>query len=365
LNGGIAASITTPYDGTFPSGARGTTKVRPEFGEERAEVTYLTGRRPPRGHSAPMTKRRDSLLRARRLATRQRNLITFEQARQCGLSSHEIRGLVRRAEWDRVFRGVFSIAASEPVWQQMALAACFTAGRGVATSHETAAALMDLDGIGTPQGTHLSTVRRLKIGDPSVTIHQTSRPFAIRRVRGIPATVVERVLLDLAATHQHTIELGVEDALRRGLTTTVRLEQTIARDGGKGRPGARLLGELVEAHGASPATESELEAKVWRALGRARLSGMVKQHVVTRPNGSSARMDLAFPQFRIAVEVDGYRWHSGRQAWHRDLARRNDLLALGWTVVHATKEDVDDGCRTLVSTLRELMGMRSLPLDRQ
>jgi very-short-patch-repair endonuclease len=334
-------------------------------GEERAEVTYLTGAARRRQHVARMTERRESLVRARRVASRQKNLITFVQARQAGLSSHEIRGLVRRAEWDRPFRGVFSIAASEPLWQQRALAVCLSGGSGVAVSHETAGALLRLDGVATaPRVTHVTTVRRVKIGDPSVTVHETSRPFGIRKVRGVPATVVERVLLDLAATgHCETLEIAVEDALRRGLTTVSRLEATLERDGGKGRPGARALREVVEDHRDSPATESELEAKVWRAIRRARVPGMVKQHPVTRPDGSRARIDLAFPQAKIAVEVESYRWHSGRKAWHRDLARRNDLIALGWTVVHATKEDADEGCRTLVATLRELMGISSLRLD--
>jgi len=51
---------------------------------------------------------------------------------------------------------------------------------------------------------------------------------------------------------------------------------------------------------------------------------------------------------RLALEADGYRWHSGRQAWQRDLRRRNALTAAGWEVLHATWSDLGtDGLQIL------------------
>src|SRR5438270_9369463 len=45
-----------------------------------------------------------------------------------------------------------------------------------------------------------------------------------------------------------------------------------------------------------------------------------------------ARVDFAFPAAKVAVEADGYRWHSGRAQWQQDLERRNALTNLGWRV---------------------------------
>jgi very-short-patch-repair endonuclease len=244
----------------------------------------------------------------------------------------------------------------------MALAACLAGGIGVAASHETAAALMWLDGVPTiPRVIHLTSVRRIRLADASVRVHETTRPFGIRSVQGVPATSVERMLLDLAATESAAAtELALEDALRRRLTSISRLDQAVVRDGGSGRPGAGVLRKLVDERRGSPPTESGLEAKVAMAFSNARLPGLVKQYPLTRPGGAQVRIDLAFPHAKVAVEVDSYRWHSGRDAWRRDLARRNDLIALGWTVLHATKEDVDNGCVALTRTVRELIGS---PLD--
>ena len=309
-----------------------------------------------------MSDRWSSFTRARRTAERQKNLITFAQARACGLSSHQVRGLVRRGEWQRAFRGVFVTATTEPAWHQRTLAVCLAGGHGVGASHETAGALMTLDGVPrNPALIHVTAARRLKVGGEGIVVHETTRPFGIRRVQGVPAVDVERVLVDLAATGRRAgVELALEDALRRRLTTVSRLDATLARETVRGRSGRKLLADLVEERRCSAPTDSGLEAKVAKSLARAGLKGLVRQHPVTRSDGAAARIDLALPEFKLAIEVESYRWHSGRQAWQRDLARRNDLIALGWTVVHATKEDVDESCATLVRTLRELMGARPL-----
>ena len=39
-----------------------------------------------------------------------------------------------------------------------------------------------------------------------------------------------------------------------------------------------------------------------------------------------AVVDFAYPDARLAIEADGYRWHSGRVRWDRDRARRNQQL---------------------------------------
>jgi hypothetical protein len=50
------------------------------------------------------------------------------------------------------------------------------------------------------------------------------------------------------------------------------------------------------------------------------------------------RLDLAWPQLRVALEYDGYAAHHGREA--QDRARRADLEARGWIVVVVRKEDL-------------------------
>jgi very-short-patch-repair endonuclease len=53
-----------------------------------------------------------------------------------------------------------------------------------------------------------------------------------------------------------------------------------------------------------------------------------------------ARLDAAYPERRIAIEVDGYEAHSSPEAFQRDRTRQNRLVALGWTVLRFTWADV-------------------------
>lgn len=57
------------------------------------------------------------------------------------------------------------------------------------------------------------------------------------------------------------------------------------------------------------------------------------------------RIDLAWPELRIAVEYDGYAAHAGRE--ELDRARQEDLRRRGWIVIRATAEDLRDPSRLL------------------
>jgi len=50
-----------------------------------------------------------------------------------------------------------------------------------------------------------------------------------------------------------------------------------------------------------------------------------------------ARLDLAWPQLKVAVEYDGEH-HRAREQYSRDLDRHNRLRLLGWTVIQVDAE---------------------------
>jgi very-short-patch-repair endonuclease len=53
-----------------------------------------------------------------------------------------------------------------------------------------------------------------------------------------------------------------------------------------------------------------------------------------------ARVDLAFPQFKIAIEIDGWSSRRTKAELARSTRRRNALTALGWIVLHFTWLDI-------------------------
>jgi very-short-patch-repair endonuclease len=55
------------------------------------------------------------------------------------------------------------------------------------------------------------------------------------------------------------------------------------------------------------------------------------------------RLDLAWPDLRIAAEYNGYAAHIGQEA--EDEARLEDLRRRGWLVISVTSDDLRDSRR--------------------
>lgn len=68
----------------------------------------------------------------------------------------------------------------------------------------------------------------------------------------------------------------------------------------------------------------------------------MRQHSIRSHGREIARVDLAYPEHRIAVEYDSDRWHTGVGRRHRDAACRNRLRGLGWTVIEVTPPQLRD-----------------------
>ncbi len=91
-----------------------------------------------------------------------------------------------------------------------------------------------------------------------------------------------------------------------------------------------------------------------RAIAAAGLPAPVQQHVVRRADGRIARIDLAYPDLWIAVELEGWAWHAHRGAFDEDRIRRNELTLLGWLVVQLTAAMSDDELVRVIGAARDL-----------
>jgi very-short-patch-repair endonuclease len=52
------------------------------------------------------------------------------------------------------------------------------------------------------------------------------------------------------------------------------------------------------------------------------------------------RLDFAYVAARLSIELEGREYHSGKKALMRDVARRNYLSGLGWSILYFTWDDV-------------------------
>ena len=119
--------------------------------------------------------------------------------------------------------------------------------------------------------------------------------------------------------------------------------------------GATRLRSFVLQRDPQSLPESPLERKFLRLLEKHRFPQPPDVQRVVNVRGSIVRVDFAYPQQRVVVEVDSYRHHSGRAAWERDRARRNKLEALGWRVLHATAEQIRERPNDILVPLRSLL----------
>jgi len=291
-----------------------------------------------------------------RIAAARHGVITRAEAIEAGLSSQAIHRRTKSGLWTHPLPGIYVVGEGHSHWHQR-LAALTEWCRGVA-SHASAAVLLELDGF-QADSLEVSTVRNRPAPWPHVNIHRvTILPSDSATIAGIRTTSATRTLVDVAAGGDaERLELALEDALRRRLTSLPRLRWALSVEGGRGRPGARLLRGLVDrVESYKRVTESGFEARLQQLLRRADLPPPRRQFQIRDGGRFVARADFAFPESRLVIEAVSYRWHSGRNAWTRDQTRLNAVVALGWRVMNVTWEDLRDRPDETVDRIRRALG---------
>ena len=223
-------------------------------------------------------------------------------------------------------------------------------------SHRAAGALW-----GLPGGREVVEItcprwqRTQKDGDLVVHESRLLNAADITEYDVVPCTTVERTIFDLAAVvGPRTVDLAIDSALRRDLTTIPKLIALGLRVAKRGRAGsARFRSALVDRDPSQAVPESEPERLLAEALIRHGLPRPVHQYVVrNRRGGFIARVDLAYPDDRIVIEYESFLHHTGKIALSRDSARRNAIVGSGFTVLTATADDLRDDATRLAIAVR-------------
>ena len=176
----------------------------------------------------------------------------------------------------------------------------------------------------------------------------------VRLWHGLPLSSPERAFCEIAA------ELAVADLVAAGdhlihwrspLATAEQLQDAVARyPGQRGR--GRLLAALVML---DDRAESPQESRLRVLLTRARISGFRSNHEVT-VRGRRFRIDLAFPDIKVAIEYQGD-YHRSPEQWRRDMTRRSILASDGWFVIELNADDLRDPVE-LVARIRHVLASR-------
>jgi very-short-patch-repair endonuclease len=280
------------------------------------------------------------------LARRQHGLVSFEQT---GRDRHGVDHAITAGRLERVRRGVYRIAGAPRTWEQQVMAAVLAIPASRA-SHRTAARLSGLEGF--DEDLVEVTVRtRQRTRRDGITVHDTAivGPLHGQTLFGIPCMSVARTLCDLTAvTDRWTVERAVDESLRKRLVGLPALLAVFADLEHPGRHRSTVMRSILEARATGLGSgDSHPEVRLVKLLEAAGLPRPVQQHEL-RLIGRTVRIDLAYPELRIAIEYDGWEFHSTRSAFDRDRARANELELLGWTVLRFTSKSSDATiCRTV------------------
>jgi very-short-patch-repair endonuclease len=296
------------------------------------------------------------------VASRQRMLITLNDVRSAGGSQRNAQDRVYGGRWTRVDHGVHLIAGAPLDWSTQELAAVLAAGPGATASHFAAARLWGL-GFRTA-GLEVSIPRGRKYRRANVRTHESTDLDRCRVVPrdAVPVTDPNRTLLDLGRyIGVQRLARVTETARRSDLVDWSSLIATLARHARRGRPGVRRLRAVILA-GAHRAevTDTDVELLVLSLLTEAGLPEPVLHHRVHDGQRFVAEVDLAYPQWKIAIECDGD-VHLLSEVRERDLPRQNDLLLEGWIVLRFSRDRVWARPEAIVSEVRTAIAARRTP----
>lgn len=172
---------------------------------------------------------------------------------------------------------------------------------------------------------------------------------------GLRVTSPERTCWDVARWADVIEAVVIIDSLlARGVTTIALL-----RDYALARAGERGWRKLTRACGLADAgAESPPESRTRVRLVLAGVPRPSTQHVITHNGAFVARVDMAWPEQKVAVEYDGA-WHDSPGQFERDRARLNQLVAEGWTVLHLTAKRARDDFDAFTVELKKVLRSRS------
>jgi very-short-patch-repair endonuclease len=266
------------------------------------------------------------------------------------------RGWVARARRDRlldpVMRGAFGVIPLLDEWTVMA-AAQLIQPRAVA-GFSAAARLQRYDGVEWTRN-ELLVPRGLRVR--GLATHEVSDLVVpeIVVIDGLRCTDEIRTIIDYAAVvDDEHVERAIESLLRRHPEAEELLRDRARALARPGKSGPSRVLRVLDRRPAVP-TDSDLETVYWQTLRHYGVELPVRQYPV-----GPYKLDQAYPDIKLFIELDGWGAHGSREAFGRDRRRQNAVVAQDWVPLRFTDSDVRHfGRRTAFLTNAEVTRRRA------
>ncbi|WP_196073372.1 endonuclease domain-containing protein [Nakamurella alba] len=261
----------------------------------------------------------------------QDGLIGRAQAVRCGMTERQIDYRVRVGTWVQVRPSVYRSAVVEPSMRSAIRATALWAGSPSAISGWAAAWWWGCTDLEPPMITLIIPRNRHLRAQDGIAVVRRDYPIKdVVRVKGIAVVPKTIAALDGAVEMG---EQGVEmfdRALLRGLPLDLVAAAHDEWGRRRGSPAAtRLLATAADG------AHAESERICHRLLRAAGITGWQINPEVRLANATYLP-DLAFLRQRVAIEIDGWAFHSDPERFEKDRWRQNAFMVAGWTVLRYT-----------------------------
>jgi hypothetical protein len=326
-----------------------------DFGLPEVNITPLSEVPKNEAHGAGMAAHRDAWRRLLRRSRRQLGLFTAAHAVADGVSRWHLARQLELGTVERWGRGLYAFAGMPDGWERRALAGQLLGGPSCVMSHDTAGYLLELRGVPRPSRIELVYPRRRERRLADVTVHTTFvlPEEHVTEVGPHRVTNPARTIRDLAWRYDGPrLEHVFHEAWRRGSTDPDEVRRCHERFPPESRP-RTLTSALDRADPSVTRLRSGEEGRAFRLVRDSDLpTPEVDWEVVVADGSIRFFVDLAYPDVRVAVEVDPPLYHSIGPDRARDEARRRAIGEAGWVIVPVTSEELRWRPELFLSRLR-------------
>jgi putative AbiEi antitoxin of type IV toxin-antitoxin system len=247
-----------------------------------------------------------------------------------GYSKSSIGRAAAAGRLHRLHHGVYAVGHANLSPSGECLAAVLACGRGALLSHGSAAWLLGLTRFGPKPLAVTAPIRRR--ARPPIQLHHSVGLTAKDREleRNIPVTAVPRTLLDQAAVlRPNLLQRMLERSEELKAFDLGAVEDLLDRT--RGHHGWGRLRRAIALYQPPPFTRSGFERLFFEAVLGAGLPRPATNFVA-----AGFELDVYWPQYRFAVELDVYATHGTKGAFERDRLRQEDLKLVGIEMTHVT-----------------------------
>ncbi|BBY25994.1 type IV toxin-antitoxin system AbiEi family antitoxin domain-containing protein [Mycolicibacterium sediminis] len=264
------------------------------------------------------------------LLRRHDGVITTSQASRAGLSQDAVDRRVRSGHWRRCARGVYFVDDRPFTDAARIRVAVWSNGDRAVASGLAAAWWIDLTKF-APEVAEV-TVPRVSnhVRRPGVRLRRRDlRVNDVTDCRGLRVTTLPLTVVE-AATRRGGGPKLLDQALQRHAQLPALWTAHLRNKGRHGSPAARRLLQAAD-----DGARSEAEREMARLLRAAGITGW-------KPNRRIAgyEVDVVFRDAKVAIEIDGFAFHSDADAFQRDRSKQNAIALAGYQVLRFTWLDL-------------------------